>query len=114
MTREVKYLPEDSTGVKNYQVSATVMLNAINDLLELQRGEVTFVDIAQGKINFRVEMYDFEWEYRFTVEAVDELHSRVMLEVVGEAMHPANKIFRQFALLDSMLPNGTRASPSFE
>jgi hypothetical protein len=91
-----------------------VMLNAINDLLELQRGEVTFVDISRGKINFQVEMYDFEWEYHFTVEAIDEAHSRVMLEVTGEAMHPANKIFRQFALLDSILPSGTRASPDPE
>ena len=90
---------------KVYDVSGRTMLNAINDLVELQKADVTYSDISIGKIYFRVEMYGFLWEYRFTVEDIDENHSRVTLEIRGEAMNKTEKISRQFALLDSMLGN---------
>jgi hypothetical protein len=89
----------------SYPWPAKLMLFAINDLVELQRAEVTFADIPQGKIHFRVEMYGFAWEYRFTVVPKGEACSHVTLEICGEAMNKAEKASHQLALLDSMLPN---------
>jgi hypothetical protein len=81
-----------------------MMLSAINDLVELQRAEVTFADIPRGQLHFRVEMYGFTWEYRFSVEDLRGGRSRVTLRIVGEATDKADRISRQLVLLDSMLP----------
>ena len=98
-------MASDPVRTKMYYESGRTILNAINDLVELQKADVTYSDISLGKIYFRVEMYGFLWEYQFTVEDVDKNNSHVTLDISGEAMNKTEKISRQFALLDSMLGN---------
>jgi hypothetical protein len=89
---------------KIYYNTVQVMFSAIHDLVELQKGDVTFADVSCGMIHFRVEMYGFVWEYRFTVEDAGGNRSRVSMEIAGEATKKDDRIRRQFALLDSMIP----------
>ena len=93
----------DSTGVRVYHYSKLTMLNVINDLVELQKGEVIFHDISKGQIYFTVEMYGFIWENRFTVDAVSERQSRITLCIKSSSLNESNKVAGQFALLDSLL-----------
>jgi hypothetical protein len=103
---------EGETGQRVYQQSALALSAAVNDLIELQNGTVTFYDGPLGKIHFTVEMYGFLWEYRFTVEGLGANRSRVTLEVGGkDAKDPTDKISRQLALLDSLLPTAPRDGP---
>jgi hypothetical protein len=97
-----------AAGMAFYPWPAKLMMGAINDLIELQRAEVTFTDIPQGRIHFQIEMYGFAWEYRFTVEDRGESGSCVTLNIDGEVMDPTDKVTRQFALLDSLLPGETQ------
>ena len=100
-------MAEESKGTRLFYCPAPVILAAIHDLVALQKGDVTFVDKANGKISFTVEMHDFIWEYRFTVEKKGSRESFVTLEVGGrDAKNPTVKVFRQLALLDSILPIG--------
>ena len=100
----------NSVGTKEYRYSVQTILNAINDLVELQKGEVTFDDISRKRIFFRVEMYGFSWEYHFTVEDIGENSSRVLLEIKGEVTNRSRRIVHQLALLDSVLiSNGGEA-----
>ena len=100
-------MTEESIGVRAFSCPAPVTLAAIHDLVELQKGDVTFVDKKNGKISFTVEMHGFIWEYRFTVEDSGGGRSRVTLEVCGrDAKSPAVKASRQLSLLESILPEG--------
>ena len=94
---------EDSIGTREFNWPIPTMLNAINDLAELQKGDVTSFDIQQGRIFFEVEMYGFVWEYRFTVTDKGEGISLVALEVAGDVTKKELRITRQLALLESML-----------
>ena len=98
-------MASDPAKTKMYYEPGRTMLNAINDLVEIQKADVVYSAISLGKIYFRVEMYGFLWEYQFTVEDIDINRSRVTLEISGEAMNKTEKIYSQFALLDSMLGN---------
>ena len=106
-------MAEESKGTRLFYWQAPVILAAIHDLVALQKGDVTFVDKANGKITFTVEMHEFIWEYRFTVEEKGNTESLVTLEVGGrDAKNPAVKVFRQLALLDSILPVGNGVGTS--
>jgi hypothetical protein len=102
-TWEVISLRESEPGLKIYLQPTEMILNAINELAELQRAKLTFADFRLGKLHFQVEMYGFTWEYRFTVEDAGANRSRVILEIEGEATNKTDRIERQLALLDSML-----------
>ena len=96
---------EASSGTRVFLKPAPVILAAVHDLVELQKGDVTFVEKKSGKIFFIVEMHGFVWEYRFTVEDTGGGRSRVTLEVGGrDAKDPEVKVARQLALLESILP----------
>jgi hypothetical protein len=98
----------DSGTVREYPYPAPTVINAINDLVELQKGEVTFDDILHGKLFFQVEMYGFMWEYQFTVTDKGAGRSLVKLEVEGEATNKALRIAREFVLLESMLNGNSK------
>jgi hypothetical protein len=108
MKRGMMYLTDGLENERIYLQPAKMMLNAVNDIVELQKAEVTYSDIPHGKLHFLVEMYGFAWEYRFTVTDIDGSCSRVVLDISGEAANKARKIRRQFALLDSMLIDTVR------
>lgn len=94
---------EEHKGTREFKWPSTMMLNAINDLAELQKGEVTSFDIQQGKISFEVEMYGFVWENRFTVKDKGEDTCLVTLEIAGDVTNKEVRVSRQLALLESLL-----------
>ena len=108
------HLLDSETGTKIYHEPAKLIFNVINDLVELQKAEVTYLNLQQGVIHYRVEMYGFTWEYRFVVEDQGVNQSRVTLEIDGEATNKADRVFRQLVLLDSMLPGEMREIPMAE
>ena len=104
-------MKEGSVGSKVFSWPAPVMLAAIHDLAELQKGDVTYTGKQCGKIHFTVGMHGFTWEYRFTVEDANADSSIVTLEVGGkDANNPEVKVSRQLALLEAILPEETNTN----
>ena len=93
-------------GRKIYLQSVPTVLGAVNDLVELQKGKLTFSDTKQGRIYFQVKMYAFRWELRFTVADLGQGRTSVTLETVGERRGRKDLTLRELALLDSMLTIG--------
>jgi hypothetical protein len=90
-------------GKKIYWQPEVRLLQAVNDIIELQNGKLTFSDTPHGKIHFLVRMYGFKWELRFAVEDIGNIRSRVTIEIDGERRGREDLLRREFALLDSML-----------
>ena len=86
-----------------YSRSIGIVLNAINDIVELQKAKLTFSDTKNGKINFMVTMYANEREFCFTVTDLGNKRSRVCLEVSGEQSGGDDVVLRELSLLDSMI-----------
>ena len=104
---------EEPIGARVFFWPTPVILAAVHDLVELQKGDVTFVEKSSGKISFIVEMHGFMWEYRFTVEDSGGGRSLVTLAVGGrDAKDPAVKIARQLALLEAILPRDSETDSS--
>jgi hypothetical protein len=94
---------------RDYQYDRELLLNAIWDMMEVQRGEVTVDRAGEGIIGFRTQIYGSGHEYRFSVTDT-ELGSRVILEMddgMGERM-----IFKAFALLESLTRDAAPANKS--
>ena len=94
-------------GEKLYAQPVPVLLNAINDIVELQNGRLTFSDTPHGKIHFQLRMYGFQWELRFLVEDAGG-GTRVTAEIHGEQRGCEKLLRREFALLDAMLGREVR------
>jgi hypothetical protein len=90
-------------GSKIYLQPMGMVLSAISDIAELQKGKLTFSDTPNGRIHFVVGMYASKWEYRFTVTDIGNNRSRVCIEIERDVRERERKIRREFALLDSML-----------
>ena len=90
------------TGRKTYLQPIEMVLNAIHDIGALQKGQITMCDTPRGLVGFRIVMYGEEMEYRFSVEDIGSLCSRVTIELdVGE---PDERLVdNEFALLDYAL-----------
>lgn len=95
-------------GKKVYQQPMGTVLDAINDIVELQNAKLTFSDTRHGKIHFIVKMYANSWEQRFTVTDIDKNQCNVKIEIEKEIFGSKNQIKREFALLDSMLNDETQ------
>lgn len=95
-------------GRKIYLQPMGIVLDTINDIVELQKGKLTFSDTPHGKIHFLIKMYAFKWELRFSVMDIGNNRSQVQIEIEGEARGRENLIGREFALLDSMLVTGAQ------
>jgi len=80
-----------------------MVLNAINNIVELQKAKLTFSDTPNGKINFVVRMYANRWEHRFTVTGINKNKCSVKLEIGHGSLNGEMQLKREFALLDSML-----------
>ena len=90
-------------GKKIYLQPKGTLLNAISDVLELQKGKTVYSDTPNGKVCFTIRMYGLKWELRFTVTDIGKNRSEVRLEIAGEERGNEKLIYRQFALIDSML-----------
>jgi hypothetical protein len=90
-------------GTKTYLQSKNSLLNAVNDIIELQKGKVVHSDTPNGQIWFLVRMYSRKWELRYTVSEIGINHSKVHLEITGNAADKDALVRREFALLDSMM-----------
>ena len=88
---------------KIYPRSVGVVLSTINDIVELQKAQLTFSDTPSGKINFVITMYAYKWEICFTVIGIGRKQSRVSLEVAGDQLGRADIFRREFSLLESLL-----------
>ena len=92
-------------GKRIYLQPVGTLLSAINDLIEIQRGKLTFWDLFQGEIRFIIRMYAFKWELRFTVLDIGLNRCQVKLEIGGERSGRECLVIREFALLDSLMIN---------
>ena len=90
-------------GKKVYLQPRGALLDAIHDIVELQRGRKLVTDTPHGTVQFVVSMYGFKWELHFTVTDIGKNRCQVQLEVGGAETGQEKLIYRQFALLDSML-----------
>ena len=95
-------------GKKVYYQPYGRVLDAINDIVELQKGKLTFSDTPHGKIHFLIKMYAFKWELQFAVTDLGNNRSNVILVVGGEKRGKEDVMLREFALLDSMLMSGSQ------
>ncbi len=98
----------DLLGKRIYLQPMGMVLDTINDIVELQNGKLTYSDTLHGKINFRVKMYAFKWEFSFTVTDIGKNRSQVQIEIDGDTQSKEKQILREFALLDSMLIIGAQ------
>ena len=89
-----------------YSRSVGTILSSINDIVELQKAKLTFSDTPNGRVNFLVNMYAYNWEFCFTVTDLGEKQSRVCLDAAGEQVGKDDMIQRELLLLDSMLETG--------
>ena len=90
-------------GKRTYLQPAGTVINAICDLIEIQKGKVTHSDTPHGEITFFVRMYAFKWELRFSVTDIGNNRCQARLEISGEGLGQEAFIQREFALLDTFL-----------
>ena len=94
------------TGRKIYLQPSGMLIQAICDLEELQKGKYTYSDSQSGVIHFRVRLYHNKWEFKFAVKDLGNSRSSVELALDGREKRAERMIDREFALLDSMLTIG--------
>ena len=95
-------------GSRVYFQPRNYVLDAINDIKELQNGKGTFSDNEKGKIGFIVRLYATKYEFQFTVTDIGMNRCRVEIEIVGEVRNKEEKVLREFALLDSAMAANTQ------
>ena len=93
-------------GIKTYPKAKSYILNTLYDIIELRGGEVIFCDTLQGKLQYRVSMYDYVWQLQFGITEIGTGKCEVGIQVIGERQDKAMEIRREFALLDMMLEGG--------
>ena len=93
-------------GIKTFSRCKGDIINAIYDIIELQKGELILSDSRRGKIHFQVTMYGYLWELLYAITDMGTSKCDVSLRVVGERRDKAREIRREFALLDMMLDGG--------
>ena len=77
-------------------------MNAINDIIELQKGESVQSNLDQGKIEFSTTMYGNRQTNRFTVMELIGGGSRVYLEI-DDGEDVEKKLSALFGLLESIM-----------
>ena len=93
-------------GIKTFARNKGDIINAIYDIIELQKGELILSDSKRGKVHFQVTMYGYVWELLYSTADMGIGKCDVSLRVVGERQDKAREIRREFALLDMMLEGG--------
>jgi len=95
-------------GRKLYLQPAGMIFSTVLDIAELQKGKVTYADSQTGIIHFRVSMYGFKWEMRYTITDLGQNRSQVQIEIDGDKRNKERQILRELNLLDSMLLTGSQ------
>jgi hypothetical protein len=85
---------------KIYRTGREIVLNAICDMAEIQRGRDAFSDPENGSAGYVFESGGREYEYLFTMEEADAgLNVKLLMrDAAGEDI-----LDRAFLLLDSLL-----------
>lgn len=90
-------------GKKVYLQPADMILNAIHDLEELQKGTRASCDTARGLVSFSVTMYSAEREYHFAVSDIGRNRCSVAISIACNVPDNERMIDHEFALLDYVL-----------
>ena len=93
-------------GIKSFARNKGDIINAIYDIIELQKGELILSDSRRGKVHFQVTMYGYEWELLYSIADMGIGKCDVSLRIVGERQDKAREIRRELALLEMMLEGG--------
>ena len=96
------------TDKKNYLQPPDMLLNAIHDLAEMQKGRTVMCDSPHGIVRFIVEVYGTQQEYRFTVGGIGGSRCSVTIELNGDTNETKRLIDHEFALLDYVLIDRAR------
>jgi len=93
-------------GIKTFTRSKGDIINAIYDVIELQKGELILSDKKHGLIHFELTMYGYLWELLYKISDMGTSKCEVSLRVIGERKDKAREIRREFALLETILNGG--------
>ena len=91
-----------SPNERVYLQPYTWILNAINDIIELQKGNIICSQFSEGKIEFSTTMYERTQINRFTVMELDGGGSRVYLEI-DDGEEVEKKLSAMYGLLESIM-----------
>lgn len=91
------------TGRKIYLQPMDMVMNAIHDLEELQKGKLTFCDTPRGLIYFSVTMYNSTREFQFAVTDIGGNRCGVAIDIDGDEAEQRRLVDHEFALLDYVL-----------
>ena len=91
------------TGKKKYLQPRDMLLNAICDLIELQKAKALMIDGSRGTVRLLITMYAVEREYCFAVEEIPGNRSEVTIELLSGEEDKQRLIDHEFALLDYVL-----------
>ena len=97
------------TVSKKYLQPKDMLLNAVHDLAELQKGKTELCDTLRGLVNLAVTMYGSELGYKFAVSDIGGGRSEVRIALDGEPEQGKRLIDHEFALLDYVLIDRTKA-----
>jgi len=106
---------------KIYLQPAEMVYNAMLDVMELQNGTEMINDSVRRKLDYKIMMYGFQWELRFTVLSMDNNRCGVNLEIEetesggdDEQDYLESMIKREYALLDTMLLFGVSSEVTYD
>ena len=93
-------------GSKTYHKPKRDIFNTLYDIIELQKGELIVCDTLDGKLLYKVTMYDYVWELLYSITEISPNKRKVSIQCLGERSDKKREIMRQFSILDSMLDGG--------
>ena len=97
------------TGSKRYLQPKDMLLNAVHDLAELQKGKAVMNDTLRGIVRLVVTMYGDEWKYDFTVSDIGGGRSEVRITLEDDPPDSERLVGHEFALLDYVLIDRAKA-----
>ena len=94
-------------GRKIYLHSFATVINAVNDLIEMQKGIITLSDTQNGRIHYAIQANERQCELRFAVVDIGYNRSSVNIETDGGDADSDKLIRHEFSLLGAMLDTET-------
>ena len=97
------------TGRKKYLQPKDMLLNAVHDLAELQKGKTVLCDTLRGLVSMIVTVYGEDREYKFDVSDIGGNRSEAKITLEGDTPDGRRLIDHEFALLDYVLVDRAKA-----